>query len=34
MPLQAQRGGGSTVPIHSQPMTKGILVDWTTLRPL
>jgi hypothetical protein len=34
MPLQALRGGGGTVPIHSQPITRKMLVDRTTLRPL
>ena len=34
MPLQAQRGGGGTVPIHSQPITRRMLVDRTTFRPL
>jgi hypothetical protein len=34
MSLQAQRGGGGTVPIHSQPITRRMLVDRTTLQPL
>jgi len=34
MPLQAQRGGGGTVPIHSQPITRRMLVDKIKFRPL
>jgi hypothetical protein len=34
MPLQAKRGGGETVPILSQPITRRMLVVRTTLQPL